>query len=102
MYRISWKGRANMKYNGGTILASVTMITIVSLASLLDANNFLDDCSGNILKNSTTGTYHVTYAWFKLGRLYSFCTQVCYNIFVCRKVHNCIIGVLMFVLKILQ
>ena len=36
---------------------------IVSLTKSLDANNFLDDCSGNILKNTTTRTY-VTDAWF--------------------------------------
>ena len=67
------------------ILASVTMITIVSLTKSLDAN-FLDDCSGNILKNTTTGTY-VTDAWFKLGQLYSFYAQVCYNIFLCGKMY---------------
>ena len=65
------------------ILAYVTMITIVSLTKSLDANNFLDDCSGNILKNTTTGTYDVTDAWFNLGQLYSFYAQVCYNIFLC-------------------
>ena len=53
-----------MKINVGSILASVTMITIVSLTKSLDANNFLDDCSGILLKNTTRGTYD---EWFKLG-----------------------------------
>ena len=76
-----------MKINVGSILASVTIITIVSLTKSLDANNFLDDCSGILLKNTTRGTYDES---FKLGRLYAFCTGVCYNILLCRKINNCI------------
>ena len=79
---LCWKELTNMEINVGSILASVTMITIVSLTQSSVAKNFLDHCSG--IKNTTRETYDATDEWLKLGQLYAFCAKVCYNIFLCR------------------